>query len=1049
MNVGPEVARKARLFLSYSRMDKDFARRLAEALVGRGHVADYDQSSHDPTNVDTGISAEDEWWKRLQEMIATAEVVIFIVSPHSAASKVCDEEIAYARALGKRIIPVLRAPVDFASTPPRLSALNVKLSFQHDEAFDLSLSALTASLDVDVVWHREGARLTAAAVKWDTEGRPDSQLPSGGGVADAQAWIARRPANAPPAGELLTAFLDAGSIKAAIDRERLLTITGRAFVKPAEQALEQGRCDAALRISAAGTLLSEDADNRLVPERTRSSILAAASNRLCSTLLGHEDRVACAAFSPDGTLIVTASRDGTARVWDAATGAELAILRGHAGPVVSATFGSDGTRIVTASEDATARVWDAATGAELALLRGHGGPVVNATFGSDGTRIVTASEDKTARVWDAATGAVINVLKGKNGRWSGVVASADGARIAAVCGDAALVWDALSGRRIGALRSPRKHGINCVAFSPDGTHIVTASNGKGDRVRVWDAKTMRKTSTLRAPRVARKNTFGLVSNVSFTRVSNVSFSPDGMRIITVGAEVYVWDSATGQPIMAMKGGAVQSASFSPDGTRIVTASVKRLSLGDTSARIWDAGGAGRVHRRDWDDGGGVQEELVALHGHEAPVAMAVFSPDGTRIVTVSADGTGRVWDAAIEREIARIDGPGGPLRSAALSPDETRVVIAGRDTVQVWDVATGQRVVDLRGHTAPVNGVSFSPDGARIVTASEDNSGRVWDVASGRQMAVLLGHQESFRGISTAAFSPDGSKIVTASWDGTGRVWDPTDGREMAVLRGHTKALMTAAFSPDGALIITASQDGTARVFDVSTAREIKALSGHEGIVRSAAYSPDGTKIVTASEDDTGRVWEAESGRELCVLRGHRTGVRGLSGGVGGAAFSPDGTRIVTASWDGTARIWNAVSGLEIMALDTHGAAAAQRNVSAAFNLAGTRVVTTLNGLRVWDASSSEALIGSVAELVAASLTNGRGVRTSLERLDLLMKNLGEGYDSLGTALASRLESAEPAAADRVGRIAKVLGRPLHPNCYLPSWAREWSSPLDGNGPPA
>ena len=99
--------------------------------------------------------------------------------------------------------------------------------------------------------------------------------------------------------------------------------------------------------------------------------------------------------------------DRTARIWDAATGAEIAALRGHEDRVRSAAFSPDGARIVTASQDRTARIWDAATGAEIAALRGHEGPVQSAAFSPDGARIVTASYDRTARIWDAATGAEI------------------------------------------------------------------------------------------------------------------------------------------------------------------------------------------------------------------------------------------------------------------------------------------------------------------------------------------------------------------------------------------------------------------------------------------------------------------------------------------------------------------------------------------------------------------------------------------------------------------------------------------------------------------
>ena len=78
-----------------------------------------------------------------------------------------------------------------------------------------------------------------------------------------------------------------------------------------------------------------------------------------------------AAFSPDGSRIVTASGDKTARIWDAASAKEIAVLRGHDGAVYSAAFSPDGSRIVTASGDKTARIWDAASAKEIAVLRGH------------------------------------------------------------------------------------------------------------------------------------------------------------------------------------------------------------------------------------------------------------------------------------------------------------------------------------------------------------------------------------------------------------------------------------------------------------------------------------------------------------------------------------------------------------------------------------------------------------------------------------------------------------------------------------------------------
>jgi hypothetical protein len=131
--------------------------------------------------------------------------------------------------------------------------------------------------------------------------------------------------------------------------------------------------DSALRLASRGTRI----ELALPADKTRASPAAAALAAAVSqadwhfALGGHEDAVYSAAFSSDGSRIVTASWDKTARIWDAATAKEIAVLRGHDDAVSSAAFSPDGSRIVTASDDDTARIWDAASAKEIAVLRGH------------------------------------------------------------------------------------------------------------------------------------------------------------------------------------------------------------------------------------------------------------------------------------------------------------------------------------------------------------------------------------------------------------------------------------------------------------------------------------------------------------------------------------------------------------------------------------------------------------------------------------------------------------------------------------------------------
>jgi hypothetical protein len=236
--VGPTAP--IRVFLSYSRQDAPFLRRLAEALDGGGYAVDFDQSERDAIGLEFGISAQDRWWLRLKEMIAAAEVMVFVVSPASIASQVCDDEIAYASSLGKRVIPVLRQVVDFDRAPERLRALNVKIDFTRDEPdqFARTFGRLCAELALDLDWHRRAVRLARLAHQWDADGRPEGQLRAGA-IADADGWAARRPTSAPVPGPLLLTFLAASREQEERDRVRLQTSELNARLRAADALVER------------------------------------------------------------------------------------------------------------------------------------------------------------------------------------------------------------------------------------------------------------------------------------------------------------------------------------------------------------------------------------------------------------------------------------------------------------------------------------------------------------------------------------------------------------------------------------------------------------------------------------------------------------------------------------------------------------------------------------------------------------------------------------------------------------------------------------------
>jgi WD40 repeat protein len=616
--------------------------------------------------------------------------------------------------------------------------------------------------------------------------------------------------------------------------------------------------------------------------------------------LPHEDSVYSAQFSPDGTKVVTTSDDNKACIWDASSGKELFTLP-HRGRVYSAQFSLNGTKVVTACHDNTSLIWDANSGRELSRLP-HEGPVIYAQFSPDGTRVVTTSADNTARIWDASSGRELYMFPHES-EVNSAQFSPDGTKVITSSHyGTARIWDAKSGKELYKL--PHGSTANSAQFSPDGTKVVTASLDK--TARIWDA-------------TSGKELYKLPHE---SEVNSAQFSPDGTKVVTASLDktARIWDAKSGKELYKLPHeDSVESAQFSPDGTKVVTASY------DKTARIWDTSSG---------------QELQKLH-NESMVYLAEFSPDGTKVMTAGGFSA-QIWDASSSLELYRLLHE-GQLISAQFSSDGTKVVTASlNNTVRIWDAKSGKELQKLI-HETWVDSAQFSPDGTKVITVSENNTGqiehtvRIWDASSGRELQKLP-HEGL---VESAQFSPDGTKVITSTFDGTARIWDAKSGKELRMLP-HESVVHSAQFSPDGTKVVTASHDKTARIWDAKSGKELQKLP-HEDSVESAQFSPDGTKVVTTSENNAAWIWDAKSGKEPSKLPHEDR--------VNSAQFSPDGTKVVTASYDKMALIWDAKSGKELQKLPHE-----SKVYSAQFSPDGTKVVTAAGDdtARIWLVSPRE-----------------------------------------------------------------------------------------------
>jgi WD40 repeat protein len=198
-----------------------------------------------------------------------------------------------------------------------------------------------------------------------------------------------------------------------------------------------------------------------------------------STCLGSDSTL-----SPDGRLLVVRSEDlATACLVPIDEPDRVRKLTGHADYVSSAAWSPDGSLVLTGSYDATALLWESATGRVTHRLTGHYDRVLRVAFSPDGRLAATGSADGTVRLWDAASGAGLGTLGGHAGAVRHLVFQPGGRLLATGCDDVSvMLWDTGSGRRHAELRG-HAHQIRVVAFTPDGQRLVTG--GSDGLLRVW------------------------------------------------------------------------------------------------------------------------------------------------------------------------------------------------------------------------------------------------------------------------------------------------------------------------------------------------------------------------------------------------------------------------------------------------------------------------------------------------------------------------------------------------------------------------------------
>lgn len=523
-------------------------------------------------------------------------------------------------------------------------------------------------------------------------------------------------------------------------------------------------------------------------------------------LKGHEKTVSSVAFSPDGTLILTASYDRTLRLWDSRTGRQVRQIR-DTHPVTCCAFSPDGSEILGGGWSFNLGIWDTKTGEQRARLEGHESWVDNCTFSPDGRFIASASFDHTVRVWDAASGAGVHRLEGHTSHTYCCDFSPDGSRLVSGSNDNMLrLWDCETGEPLAVLAG-HGAGVNDCRFSPSGDRI--ASGSKDGSIKVWVVGS-------EGSDAARAFDWGVWS---------CEFTPNGRRLVTTGhleRLIKVWDTEQ----LAL------TCTISPE------SELRWCSISSNSELVASAHHDGTV--KTWRLDGG---DDVGTLASEGPLVRCLFTPDGSRVVSAEKIKRLRLWDAETGEEIAVMEAS-SQIDSLAVSPDGCRVAAGYLDTkVRVWDLVSHALVAELAGQTSIPAHCEFSPDGRAVLSFGRDQFARVWEVDSGESLAELGEHRFN---VTAAAWSPDGSRIVTAeSYDPGVFIWSTSDWSLERKLTGHSRNVEAAAFTPDGRWVITAARDGSVRVWSVETGGMETAFVMRSEMASFPAARPQGALDIT------------------------------------------------------------------------------------------------------------------------------------------------------------------------------------------------------------
>jgi WD40 repeat protein len=916
------------VFISYSRKDKEFVRRLHEGLskLERDTWVDWE---------DIPLTAD--WRNEIYAGIDAADNFAFIISPDSVASKVCGEELTHAIKNNKRLVPIMHRDVKGLSIHEALSAHNW-IYFREEDNFDTAFQAFIQSIDTDLDHVRAHTRMTIRAKEWEAKGRNPSFLLRGLDLQDAEKWLRSSVDKSPQPTQLQTEYLLAsrqaagsrqrriiGAVSVAMVLMTLLALFAAVQYQAAGESLRQAnearatavaesqRADLAARIALskqlaaqALTLQDERLDlalllslesNRidagtgnLARAQSEGSLLSTleTSPQLRTFLRGHEDWIQTVALTPDESMLISADTSGVINLWDMATQqVTRQLVNGEGGDLIDTALSPDGSLFAASSGNAVV-MWNLGSGEQIYRVPTGESDIRALDFSPDGALLAVGSADQTIHLLNPTTGEPVGEpLRGHNAAVESLDFAPNGTLLASAGRDAQIIlWDTATWQTSGKPLSGHDVDIRAVAFSPDSNKL--ASGDTDGQIILWNMITRQ---MITDPLDEHED-----------RINELTFSPDGRIVASASADqtVRLWLASTGRSIgEPLEGHSnwVNSLVFKQDSRTLISGS------DDLNIIFWDTNNRQRIASQ------------VVSQRHDINTLALTSAPlqdSGVQVLAAGhEDGSITLWDAANGQAFgSTLIQHKGEVTSVVMSPDNRLLVSTGMDgKVILWNEFAAYRprfeILAEMGEGFAFHSAALSSDGALLAATGSINDSTtspviyLWNIETREQIGEI--QTDHSAAINAITFSPDGRLIASASEDNTARLWSvETQAAFGGALNKHTQAVLTLAFNPDGSQLATGSRDQLIYLWDVATQQSIgQPLAGHTWTVNTLAFSPDGKMIVSGGGDRALRLWDVSTGDSIGgALTAHTNSVNTL-------IFSPDGKMLYSGGDDNRIMRWD------------------------------------------------------------------------------------------------------------------------------------------------